>query len=105
MSLSGVYARTGIPMSGVPASDAKQVQATIVASGLADARSIVLNIRHGYVCQQAFIAVQQWTAGKPPPRKVKRKVHGKTVVHLVPRSYRPKPAVPSYCPPQPGGSA
>jgi PPM family protein phosphatase len=105
MSLSSVYDRTGIPMSGVPASDAKQVQATIMASGLADAQGIVLNIRHGYVCQQAFTAVQQWTAGKPKPHKVKRKVHGKTVVHVVTPKYRPKPPVPSYCPPQQGGSA
>ena len=64
MSLSSVYARTGIPMSGVPASDARQVQATIMATGLADARGIVLNIRHGYLCQQAFAAVQQWDGGK-----------------------------------------
>ncbi len=28
---------------------------------------IVLNIRHDYVCQQAFAAVQRWQAGKPKP--------------------------------------
>ena len=100
MSLSSVYARTGIPMSGVPANDVRQIQATISATGLADARGIVLNIRHGYVCQLANAAVAKWEAGKPKPRKVKEKVHGKTVVHTVVPRYRPKPSVPAYCPPQ-----
>jgi PPM family protein phosphatase len=100
MSLSSVYARTGIPMSGVPANDARQVETTITAAGLADARRIVLNIRHGYLCQQAFTSVQKWAAGKPKPRKVKKKVHGKTVVHTIVPHYRPKPSVPGYCPQQ-----
>jgi protein phosphatase len=100
MSLSSVYARTGIPMSGVPANDIRQIQATIPATGLANARSIVLNIRHGYVCQLAFAATAKWAAGKPKPRKVKKKVHGKSVVHTVIPPYRPKPSVPAYCPPQ-----
>jgi PPM family protein phosphatase len=104
MSLSSVYERTGIPMSGLSASDATQIRATILASGLAKARGIVLNIRHGYVCRQAFTAVQKWRAGKPPPHQVKRKEHGKTVVHTVTPKYRPKPPVPSYCLPQQGGS-
>jgi PPM family protein phosphatase len=99
MSLSSVYSRTGIPMSGVPANDARQIQATIPASGLANARGIVLNIRHGYLCQQAFAAVAKWAAGKPKPRKVRKKVHGKTVVHTVVPHYRRKPSVPAYCPP------
>ena len=100
MSLSSVYARTGIPMSGVPANDVRQIQATIPATGLANARSIVLNIRHGYVCQLAFAATAKWAAGKPKPRKVSKKVHGKTVVHTVIPPYRPKPSIPAYCPPQ-----
>src|ERR1022692_136645 len=100
MSLSSVYARTGIPMSGVPANDVRQIQATIPATGLANARSIVLNIRHGYVCQLAFAATARWQAGKPTPRKVSKKVHGKTVVHTIHPPYRPKPPVPAYCPPQ-----
>ncbi len=104
MSLSSVYTRTDIPMSGVPASDVRQIQATITATGLADARRIVLNIRHGYLCQQAFKAVQQWAAGKPKPRKVKKKVNGKTVVRTIVPPYRPKPAVPGYCPAQQGAA-
>jgi PPM family protein phosphatase len=102
MSLSSVYVRTGIPMSGVPASDVRQIETTITATGLPNARSIVLNIRHGYLCQQAFTAVQAWRAGKPKSRKVRKKVHGKTVVHTIVPPYRPKPPVPSYCPPQQG---
>ena len=104
MSLSSVYDKTDIPMSGVPASDVRQIQATITATGLADARRIVLNIRHGYLCQQAFKAVQQWAAGKPKPRKVKKKVNGKTVVRTIVPPYRPKPPVPSYCPAQQGAA-
>jgi serine/threonine protein phosphatase PrpC len=104
MGLSSVYARTDIPMSGVPAGDVRQIQATITAAGLTDARHIVLNIRHDYLCQQAFAAVQQWQAGKPKPRKVKTKVHGRTVVRTVTPPYRPKPPVPSFCPPQQGGA-
>ena len=45
-------------------------------------------------------ATAKWEAGKPKPRKVKKKVHGKTVVHTVIPRYRPKPSVPAYCPPQ-----
>jgi PPM family protein phosphatase len=104
MSLSSVYTRTDIPMSGVPASDVRQIQATITATGLADARRIVLNIRHGYLCQQAFAAVQRWAAGKPQPRKVRKKVNGKTVVRTIVPPYRPKPAVPGYCPAQQGAA-
>jgi PPM family protein phosphatase len=100
MSLSSVYERTGIPMSGVPANDVRPIQATILATGLADARSIVLNIRHGYLCKRASAAVARWAAGKPRPRKVRKKVHGKTVVQKVVPHYRPKPPVPSYCPQQ-----
>ena len=104
MSLSSVYARTDIPMSGVPAGDVRQIQATITAAGLPDARHIVLNIRHDYLCQRAFAEVQRWQAGKPEPRKVKKKVNGKTVVRTITPPYRPKPPVPSYCPPQQGGA-
>jgi protein phosphatase len=100
MSLSSVYERTGIAMSGVPADDARQIQTTITATGLTDARHIVLNIRHDSVCQGAFAAVAKWQAGKPRPRKVRKKVHGKTVVSTVLPHYKPKPPVPSYCPRQ-----
>ena len=92
MSLSSVYAKTGIPMSDVPANDARQIQATIMATGLTDARSIVLNIRHDYLCQQAFAATAKWEAEKPKPRKVRTRVHGKTVVHTVIPSYRAEAA-------------
>jgi hypothetical protein len=91
-------------MSGVPAGDVRQIEATITAAGLTDARHIVLNIRLDYLCQQAFAAVQRWQAGKPKPRKVTTKVHGRTVVRTVTPPYRPKPPVPSFCPPQQGGA-
>jgi protein phosphatase len=102
MGLSSVYVRTGIPMSGVPATDVRQIETTITASGLADARRIVLNIRHGYLCQQAVTAVQKWTAAKPKTHTVRTKVHGKTKVRTVVPPYRPKPVVPGYCTPQQG---
>src|SRR6266704_2702541 len=104
MSLSSVYDKTDIPMSGVPASDVRQIQATITASGLADAQRIVLNIRHGYLCQRAFAAVQRWEAGKPKPRKVRKKGNGRTVVRTVTPPYRPKPAVPGFCAAQQGAT-
>ena len=101
LSLSSVHIRTGIPLSHVPANDLQQVQdASIPPSGLSKAKGVVLGIRHGYACQQAIIAVRTWQANKPKPRKVKKRVHGKTVVHTVIPPYRPKPSVPAYCPPQ-----
>jgi PPM family protein phosphatase len=101
LSLSSVHIRTGIPLSHVPANDLQQVQdASIPPSGLSKAKGVVLGIRHGYACQQAIIAVRTWQANKPKPRKVRKKVHGKTVVHTVIPPYRPKPPVPAYCPPQ-----
>jgi serine/threonine protein phosphatase PrpC len=101
MSLSSVYQRTGIPMSHVTANDIQPVRsASIPSSGLAKARSVVLGIRRDYACQQATAAVATWQAGKPRPRKVREKVHGKTVVRTIVPPYRKKPLVPSYCPPQ-----
>jgi protein phosphatase len=101
LSLSSVYQRTGIPMSHVTANDVQQVQsASIPSSGLAKARSVVLGIRRDYACQTADAAVAKWQAGKPRPRKVRKKVHGKTVVSTVLPHYKPKPLVPAYCPRQ-----
>jgi hypothetical protein len=88
-------------MSHVTANDVQQVQsASIPSSGLAKARSVVLGIRRDYACQTAGAAVAKWQAGKPRPRKVRKKVHGKTVVSTVLPHYKPKPLVPAYCPRQ-----
>jgi hypothetical protein len=61
---------------------------------------VVLGIRRDYACQTAGAAVAKWQAGKPRPRKVRKKVHGKTVVSTVLPHYKPKPLVPAYCPRQ-----
>jgi protein phosphatase len=99
ISLFSVYRRTGIPISGVPAAEAGQIQATISpASGsLADAQGIVLRIRQGYQCKLAQAAVARWEAGKPKPITTRKRVKGKIVVHTRPAPYRPKPPVPAFC--------
>jgi hypothetical protein len=52
MSLSGVYQRTGIPLSQVPGADKAQVQSTVPASSLADARRTVSSIRQAVACSK-----------------------------------------------------
>src|SRR5260370_214147 len=57
LGLASGYAGTGTPSGGGPANAVRQTQTTTTAPGLAEARRIVLNIRHGYLCQQAAAAV------------------------------------------------
>jgi PPM family protein phosphatase len=105
LHLSSVDVRTGIPLSGVAVTDADQIKSTIPASGLTQAENIVAGIKARYLrCKHARAAVASWLAGKPKPRRVKVKVHGKTVVRIKTPHYRPKPTVPSFCPPQPGAA-
>jgi PPM family protein phosphatase len=105
LHLSSVYQRTGIPLSGVPVTDVGQIKATIPASSLGQAEGIVTGIRTRYLrCKQARQAVANWLAHKPKPRRVKVKVHGKTVVRIRVPHYRPAPLVPHYCPPQHGAA-
>jgi PPM family protein phosphatase len=100
MSLSSVYQKTGIPLSHVPSTDLGQVQSTIPAASLTDAQKTVSNIRQTYACDQYAINYATWVANKPKPRKVTRRVGGKTVTTMQTPSYRPAPRAPSGCPPQ-----
>ncbi len=97
ISLFSVYRRTTIPISGVPAVEAGQIEATIPAGNLQDAQGIVLRIRQGYQCKLAQAAVARWEAGKPKPIKTRVRVKGKIVVRTKTPPYRPKPTVPAYC--------
>ncbi len=93
-----VYQRTGIPMQGMPATEAGLIQATIPASSLPAAQQIVLRIRQGRQCRLATAAVAAWQAAKPKPKVTRTKVRGKTVVHTtIPPYTVPKPVVPAYC--------
>jgi len=104
LSLSQVYQRTGIPLSGVPVTDVGQVKATIPASGLPAARQIVQRLRRGYQqCQQAVAAVQRWKAGKPKPATSK-KTKTKSKKPGPAKHYPPEPKVPAFCPSQQGGT-
>jgi PPM family protein phosphatase len=100
MSLSSVYQKTGIPLSHVPSTDLPQVQSTIPSASLADAKKTVSNIRQTYACDQYATAYASWVANKPKPKKVTRKVGGKTVTTTQTPAYRPAPSAPKGCPPQ-----
>jgi PPM family protein phosphatase len=96
MSLSGVYQRTGIPLSKVPTSDKSAVQATTPVSSLADAQKTVANIRQTITCDDYTAAYNYWFAHKP--KSTTKKVHGKTVTTTP--AYGPAPATPKGCTPQ-----
>jgi PPM family protein phosphatase len=100
MSLSSVYQKTGIPLSHVPSTDLAQVQSTIPAASLADARKAVGNIRQTYACDHYATTYASWVAHKPKPVKVTRKVGGKTVTTTKTAPYGPAPKAPKGCPPQ-----
>jgi len=100
MSLSGVYQKTGIPLSKVPASDKGAVQSTTPATSLADARKTVANIRQTITCNEYTAAYDSWLAHKPKPVTTKKRVNGKTVNVTTTPAYRPAPTAPRGCTPQ-----
>jgi PPM family protein phosphatase len=101
LSLSNVYVRTGIPASGIT-SESRQAIQHAPSSNLAQATHFVANIRKGYNgCQAAYQAVRTWEAHKPKPRKVTVRKNGKLVTETVTPKYRPKPPIPTDCPPMP----
>jgi hypothetical protein len=101
VSLFSVYQTTSIPVSGITSAAAQELHRTDTST-LAMAQQFVANIRKQYnTCQAAYASVRDWLAHKPKPIKVKRRVDGKTVTKTITPKYRPKPSIPSYCPPQP----
>jgi serine/threonine protein phosphatase PrpC len=102
ISLSSVYQRTGIPMSHVPAADADAVRSTTSPGSLATAQRVVRNIRHAYLCQQAYNAQQAWRVqvSKLKPKRVTVIVHGKKRTRIIQPKKPPEPSIPASCPPQ-----
>jgi PPM family protein phosphatase len=63
LNLSSAYQRTGIPLAGVPVTDQGLIRATISASSLAHAQSIIGHIRSDYqTCTSAKAALGAWQA-------------------------------------------
>jgi PPM family protein phosphatase len=100
MSLSGVYQKTGIPLTKVPANDRSAVQSTTPATSLADARKTVANIRQTITCNDYVAAYNSWVAHKPKPVTTTKKVNGKTVKVTTTPAYKPAPTAPKGCTPQ-----
>jgi PPM family protein phosphatase len=100
LSLSSVYQRTGIPLSGVPVGDQATVRATTTPSTLTDARNTVSTIRQAYVCQKYRTAYSHWLATRM--ESVTKVVNGKPVTTQVARPNYPAPSTPAGCPSQEG---
>jgi protein phosphatase len=101
LSLFSVYQTTTIPVSGITAGAAQELSRSYTGT-LAMAKQFLANIRKQYnTCQAADAAVRDWLAHKPKPIKVKRRIDGRTVTRTITPKYRPKPPVPSFCPPNP----
>jgi len=92
ISLWSVDQPTGIPVSGLPASDVQGIGRTSY-HGLAAAQRYVAGLRAHYVtCKQAFAKLAAWQQNK-----VRREVtfsHGRKRVELIPI---PKPKMPAMC--------
>jgi PPM family protein phosphatase len=100
MSLSGVYQRTGIPLSRVPPSDKSAVQSTTPVSSLADAKKTVANIRQTITCNEYVAAYNSWLAHKPKPVTTRKRVNGSTETVTTTPPYKAPPSTPKGCTPQ-----
>ncbi len=99
VSLSSVFRTTDIPVSGITTVAADELRGSHTGT-LAMAEQFVANITKQYkACQSAEADLRTWIANKPKPIKVKRRVDGKTVTRTITPKYRPKPTIPSFCPP------
>jgi PPM family protein phosphatase len=105
VTLFSVYQRTDIPVSGITAAAAQEL-ARADTTNLPMAQQFVANIRKQYnACQSAHAALRAWIAGKPKPVTEKKRVDGHTVTRKVtPPYHKPKPTIPSFCPPQPSSN-
>ncbi len=65
--LSSVALATNIPLTEIPTAEAGQIQATIAAENLPEARQIVARIRQDYRCGLVEADIQRWAASKPKP--------------------------------------
>jgi protein phosphatase len=100
VSLFSVYQQTNIPVSGITAVAAAELSRSDTGS-LAMARQFVSNISKQYnACQTAEANLRSWIQHKPKPIKVKKRIGNRTVTRTITPKYRPRPTIPSYCPPQ-----
>jgi hypothetical protein len=98
ISLSSVYQRTTIPMSGLPHNDAQAIGRADSVS-LPGAQQSVAAFRKDYdACQAGYAALRQWVAHKPKPVVKHRLQNGKLKTYTVTPHYRPKPSIPAGCP-------
>ena len=96
ISLSSVYARTGITVQSVPSQELQVIQGTISATSLDDAQHIVGQVRTQVnQCKQAYVSQQTWVKNRQAQLAAARKVHAKRT----PPPASPEPTVPSQCPP------
>jgi protein phosphatase len=116
INLSHVHDRTDIPISGVPSPDSSTIRATVSASSLAAAQTIVSNIRKDYQnCLAAYTAKRQYDAAQARYRtalhayvkkygnaKVQRTAKGKIKATPPPKPTGTPPTIPAGCPGPPG---
>jgi len=96
ISLSHVYQRTPVLVSLVPPTDVQAINRASAGS-LVQAQHFVANIRAD-TCQAAYARLRQWELGKPKPVRVKRRIHGRTVIRVIIPPYpKPKPVIPAFC--------
>jgi len=94
VSLSSVYARTGITEQQIPPQELQMVQGTISATSLANAQSIVGHLRsQDSQCKQAYTARNSWIK-QQATLTAQSKANPKAPKPTMP----PEPTVPSDCP-------
>ena len=112
INLSHVHERTDIPLSGVPSPDSSTIRATVSASSLAAAQTIVNNIRKDYQnCQAGYAAKRQFDVAQARYRtalhnyekkygndKVQRTAKGKIKATPPPKPSGTPPTIPAGCP-------
>jgi PPM family protein phosphatase len=111
INLSHVRQRTDIPLSGVPSPDSSTIRATVSASNLAAAQTVVANIRKAYQdCLDAYKAADRYKAAhdkyltarhnyikKWGNDKVQRTAKGK-IKARPPTFTMTQPTIPAGCP-------
>jgi protein phosphatase len=112
INLSHVHQQTGIPLRGVPTQDLSTIRATVSASNLAAAQTVVNNIRKDYQdCLKAYEAKKQYDAEQARYRtalhnyvkkygndKVQRTARGKIKATPPPKPSGTPPTIPPGCP-------
>jgi protein phosphatase len=110
--LSHVHQRTGIPLAGVPSQDQPSIRATVTATSLTAAQTIVNTIRKDYQnCLNQYAALQRYTAAqnkyktdlhnyvkKYKTDKVVRSSKGKIIAKPPTPPTGTQPTIPPGCP-------